>query len=363
MFSKSELQLLALLKFGLWGQKDDEDLDFHSVDWAEIIKMAQKQTTIGILYDGITLLNQTLRPDKLTLIELFGKTVQIEKTNKKLNERLVEVVCKYRAAGLCPVLLKGQGIGQYYPNPLHRQPGDIDLFFFKDFNKANSVAASWKGVHFEPKTTYHQGLLYKDTEIENHLVYVDFYSKKNKRAWHKIQEIIPLVDKEKFILEDFQVDVPSSQMNVIYIFLHLMHHFLQVGVGLRQVCDWICLLNVKHDQIDKDLFLKCVDELHLRRSMTALTYVVTHYLGLPVNYIPLDASTKQAQRDGEFMLRDILDMGNFGFDQNIFEGFERNKHLKNYRTYYKFLIRYIKLYRFYPSEVRAYPWVWLKSKF
>lgn len=363
MYTLSELQYLSLLKSGLWGTNVDSDGLFDNRNWKDIYKMSKKQTTIGIVYDGISKLNNELRPSKKVLITWFSKLMQIEKANDSLNKRLVDIVEKYVANGLHPVLLKGQGLGQYYLHPLHRQPGDIDLFFFDGYEKANSVAKNLEDVEFVPETTYHQGFFYKDAEVENHLVYVDFYNSKNKKAWQHIQELVPLAGKEKLRIGDFEVDVPSPQMNVLYVFLHLMHHFLQVGVGMRQVCDWVCLWNAKHDEIDKDLFLRCVDLLHVRRPMVALTYIVTTYLGLPKGYIPLDCSSEQAKKDGEFMLRDILNMGNFGHEQNIFEGFDRNHHLRNLRTYAKFLKRYVRLYAFYPSEVRAYPWVWLKSKF
>lgn len=359
----TEAIYLDLLKRGL-AFKANEPKDFHyaHIDWKSVFEISKRQTTLGIVYAGIETLDKQWLPEKKVLLQWYGCVQQIVSNNDLLNKRLVEVVGKYRLANLSPVLLKGQGIGAYYPNPRYRQPGDIDLFFGDQYQKANAVAATWNNVQFEPDTSYHRAFHYEGVEVENHLVYVDFYSRRNRKAWEKVQQIVPLVGHEKFRLDNFEVDVPSPQMNVIYIFLHLMHHFLQIGVGMRQVCDWACLWNAKHKEIDQDLFLRCVDILRIRRSMTALTYIVTTYLGLPAAYIPLDATTEQARRDGELMLRDILDMGNFGHDTAISRGFIRNHHWHNLKSYFMAFRRQLRLYRFYPSEVRAYPWVWLKEK-
>ena len=362
VFSESEKLFLQLLRHGLFSNSIEFSFDKSRIDWKAVYYLVKKQTVLVNVYDGIQMLDADSRPSKAILLDWFAKTIQVERGNQLLNERLVEVVNRYKEKGLSPVLLKGQGLGQYYPNHLHRQSGDIDLYFFGQYDEANAVAAELEGVQFHPDTFYHRAFVYKGVEVENHRVYVDFNSKRNQRAWEKVQQLVPLVQNEKLKIGDFEVDVPCPQMNVIYVFLHFMHHFLQVGVGMRQVCDWTCLWNAKHDEIDKDLFLQCVDLLRIRRAMTALTYIVTTYLGLPAAYIPLDATTPQAKEDGDLMLRDILDQGNFGHDTEIMRGFKRNHHWHNLENYYKAFRRQMRLYRFYPSEVRAYPWVWLKSK-
>lgn len=354
---------LDLLKRGL-AFKVKEPKDFHCahMDWKSVFKISKQQATLGIVYAGIETLDKRCLPEENSLLLWYGYVQQIEANNDLLNKRLVEVVGKYRLANLFPVLLKGQGIGAYYPNPRYRQPGDIDLFFGDQYQKANAVAATWENVQFLSDTTFHRAFFYNDIEIENHVKYVEFCSRANAKAWEKVQQMVPLVGHEKFRLENFEVNVPTPQMNVIYVFLHFMHHFLQIGVGMRQVCDWACLWNAKHKEIDQDLFLRCVDLLCIRRSMTALTFIVTTYLGLPAAYIPLDATTEQARRDGELMLRDILEMGNFGHDTAICRGFIRNHHWHNLKSYFMAFRRQLRLYRFYPSEVRAYPWAWLKAK-
>lgn len=45
-----------------------------------------------------------------------------------------------------------------------------------------------------------------------------------------------------FEVEDQKVAMFNATFNAFYVFMHLYHHFLQVGVGLRQVCDWMLIM-------------------------------------------------------------------------------------------------------------------------
>lgn len=359
--NNSQRQFLDLVRLGLDDTQIPESLT-HEIEWDGIYTDAKKQALVGVVFDAIKKLPQESKPGIELFLKWFGQTKVIEKLNITINEGIKDVVGKYRESGLDVVLLKGQGLAQYYPNPMSRQPGDIDLYFFDRYDEANNVAATWEGVSFLPDTSYHRAFMYRDIEIENHLVYVDFYNNRNRRAWNRIEQSIPLTTNEELELEGFRVKVPQPQMNVLYVFLHSMHHMLQVGIGLRQVCDWVCLWRRRHSEVDRELFLDCIKKLRVERSVTAMAYVAENYLGLGKGIIPLDTTTRRARKDGEMMIHDIMSSGNFGHSTEIMKGFERNKHLKNIRSYRLAFARQLKLLRLYPSEVISYPQKWFKQK-
>lgn len=362
MLNIFESQLLELIKAGLWGVCPDRSLFSSVVDWEKIYVAARRQSVLGVAYDGILLLPVQLQPTKKILLSWFVVVQQIERMNRKMNQGIVDLIGRLQVVGLQPLLLKGQGLAQYYRNSLHRQPGDIDLFFFDRYDEAIAWAASLDGVKFHPDTTYHRSFEWQGNLIEIHSQYVDFYHSYNKKIWKDLQKSIPLLGDAVLKIEDSCILIPAAQMNVLYVFLHLMHHFLQTGVGLRQVCDWVCLWRSVGAQVDRELFCTCLDRLRLRRAATALVYVAVTYLGLPAASVPLDISGKQAKRDGEKMLRDLLDGGNFGMPGGRLQGFVRNRHWKNLPCYGRALWRQARLYGFCPREVRAYPLMWVKSK-
>lgn len=354
-------RLFALLRAGLFGKPIDASIFEGEVDWGLIMRLAEEQTVLALVFDGIALLPKTCAPGKEVLLSWFGRVAYIEKGNRFLNEGIVEVIGRYHAAGIHPILLKGQGIGQYYPHPLHRNAGDIDLYFPDGIEEPNRVASTWGGVSFHEATTHHVAFSWNRLVVENHCSYFDFYCPSNQKRWQEVKKLVPLTDEEALQIGDCSIPVLSPQMNALYIFLHLWHHCQQKGIGIRHVCDWICLWKACEEKIDKALFIKAVDKLPIKRPMTAIAWIGENYLGLDKGVIPLDTTTKRARRDGELLLQDILRMGNFGRATDMMKGFKRGHHLQNLRTYWLAFRRQMKLFRLCPSEMVAYPIKWLGS--
>lgn len=365
-YPNSIQQFFSLLRAGLWNSEVDSGIFASSVNWKELLLLANYQTVSGIVFDGLQQL-KGIKCDRSTLMEWVGVVKRIEDTNLQLNHALAYLVYRYKEAALNPVILKGQAVAGYYTNPLHRTSGDIDLYFSYGYSKANDVLKRFPGAKENEATIYHKSFNVGGISIENHLQFVDFYSPKNKKAWGLA---LTAMDVEKYETQEFygkngkvvEVSVFSPQVNAIYLFLHLQHHLLQTGIGLRQVCDWACLWKAREQEIDKALFLKIVDMLPVRRSMTALAWIVENHLGLSTGIIPLDTSTAQAREDGEFLLEDIMTGGNFGRGFGFMDGFIRNRHLHNLRTYMMAMKRMLKIRRLCPSEVDAYISYWIHDK-
>jgi hypothetical protein len=364
--TKVETAFFELLKMGLWDISSNCDIfrDLSDTEWKDIYNISSKQTVMGITYDGIAKLPMEYRPDKKLLLQWSLFAIRIEQNNLLINTILTEVIKKYQAQKLSPVLLKGQGIGQYYPNPKHRQPGDIDLYFDsnENYQQANHIASKWDDVVLDEETSKHQSFSYKNVIIENHHTYFEFYNKKNIDAWKHVMKYLPLCDNDFFQCEGCKVAVPSPQMNAVYTFLHLFHHFLTIGVGLRQVCDWMCLLNAHAEDINIRLFERTINDLPISRGMGALKYIAVHYLGFPrAETIPIDINSDQTKRDAELMIEDIMASGNFAHDTEMMR-IRKHGFVKNLHSYTLAMKRYIKIYPLCKSEVIAYPLYWVKSK-
>lgn len=366
-FSNNTYQpFFAILRAGLWDKLDNEFIFQPDVDWAKIMHMAMEQTCLGIAFDGLRHL-QSCKPDKKLLIQWFSYVQRIEHSNFVQNRAIVSILSNYRKENIEPVLLKGQSVAIYYDNPSHRQPGDIDLYFPDGYERANALAESWTGALKHEETIHHKSYTVKGIELENHKEYVLFYSKRNEERWGYVRNDLLKVCTESFLLrlnngEESYIKTFNPQMNAIYLYLHLQHHLLQTGIGLRQICDWACLWKKREKDIDKNLFLQIVDILPVKRCMTALTWIVVNYLGLDEGIIPLNIKTDIARKDGELLLRDILDSGNFGRSSGIMDGFVRNSHWNNLRNYTKALKRMIRLRHLCPSEVDAYIKYWILEK-
>ena len=97
-------------------------------EWKEIYQLAKQQTLVGILFAAIEKLPKEQRPPKPLLMQWFAFTENIRMRNSQVNEDAVTMCEMVRKDGLRCVVLKGQGVAPYYPEPLLRQCGDIDLW-------------------------------------------------------------------------------------------------------------------------------------------------------------------------------------------------------------------------------------------
>lgn len=108
-----------------------------------------------------------------------------------------------------------------------------------------------------------------------------------------------------------QVMLFNPTFNVFYIFVHLYHHFLQLGVGLRQLCDWVLMMKAHEKEIDWNklkLYLKDIEALRAWKTFYGLA---TEHMGLQLQQAPYWMAT-YSQKDVQCVLEDILTVGNFG---------------------------------------------------
>lgn len=360
-FSLTEKQFLDLLRSGLQAEAPQKSLYGSPPDWPAIIHMARRQAVSALVYDGMTRLPQELRPSRRLLLEWYADTLCIERANMKVNQVLSDVYERYNQEGLTLILLKGQGLAQYYTNPLHRQTGDIDLLFEKEYSQANQIAHTF-GTDFDSPTLHHTAYSYKGVTVENHCRYVYFYAASNRKAWAEWSETHPLDGEETLSLGKCHIPVPNPTANAIYVLLHLQHHFLNTGVGLRQVCDWIRLLTVRSNAIDRQVVSEAVCNLPIGLTLPALQHIAVRWLGLNPSDAILPDRTPSIGKLGALMLRDMMDTGNFGQDTAIGKSLRRGGSLDTIKAYALAQVRYARIHKFCPSEVEAYPIYWLKKQ-
>ena len=122
-----------LLKRGLWGDKQTPDEGLFpatSSEWMLLYRLSRKHTVQGIVYDGICTLPVGCQPPKMLLIQW---AVEIDKW-ERINHHQQQMLCRIQmlfnqAPAISFELIKGLAISCYYPNPLHRVCGDLDLYF------------------------------------------------------------------------------------------------------------------------------------------------------------------------------------------------------------------------------------------
>lgn len=352
--NRLQQQFFSLVQAGLWGTEAEAGLFDEQTDWAGLYQAARAQALMGIVLDGVQTLPAEKRPPRMLYLKWCNTLLQIEEKNRLLNQELANVYALCRDNGVEPVLLKGQGVAQNYRNPLHRQCGDIDLFTgHKDYQKVNSLLLP-DVTRIDEECFKHIGFEWHGVTIENHRVLNTLNAPTaNKRFQAEIARWHCAGEMRRLQVDGCTVSVPPLTFDAVYILIHSVLHALNEGIGLRQICDWACLLHHHKDVFDKGAVRRLLQEYGLEKAAKIFGIVAVEYLGLQAECLPLPYESSLLPT-GEWLMNDIWQEGNFGkFNAN------KKQRPKGYwsgkwHTLTRITVRCGNMKRLAPAEARWY---------
>lgn len=304
---KERSLLFELIRCALWGSHLEGNYT-PDVFW-RVLQIAEQQTVTGLVFDGMDLLEATQRPTPDFILETTGRALQIENANIQLNRRIEVIAEAFENTMVAAVMVKGQGIASLYPNPLHRQCGDIDLYIPPgQFNQAFNLALSWEPIDYD-YASEHANLKYEDWVLELHSTLVDSKLWGCSRRMDKWFQGQLRQSNEKIC----GMLVPGEMLNVVFVFQHFFHHFMTSGAGLRQLCDWaLCLKSYRAKYgTERDAELEnLLKSFSLLEPWQGFGNIVVEYIGLPLSMMPLYKPWEQQKV--EQMIDHIFEEGNFG---------------------------------------------------
>ena len=333
----------------------DTKLETEAIDWLAVYQEAGRQTVVGIAFDGMQGLVESGRSAiaRPLMLQWVGDVMAIERQNTVVNERMGELVGRFREAGLPFVVMKGQTVGAMYPNPMRRQSGDVDVFVWDgQSGKACQLLRELGAVAGEIAPEKHAEFEYRGVVVEVHHALLDMCCPSAMRYLETLDYSTLVEDRS---VATRQVPCFKPTFNTAYMLGHMVHHLLTEGVGLRQVCDWM----VQMKQLEPYIYNKVeelqwhLDGLHLQEAFSA-------FAQLGVDHFGLDAACwqwalwKDARKNAQTLLAFIMESGNFGRKKNA----KRSSktlwgNLANASLYLRHLLR---LRHIAPSEVRWFFW-------
>lgn len=317
---RHEEVFFSLLRNALWGSPVEIPGDF--AEWSRVAALAKEQSLLGLIGD-VMLSDSGIAPrlsgELKTKIKTFLMMNMV--THGKLNAVLMQVVGKLSDEGVGSVLLKGQGLAQYYPKPELRQCGDIDLYvgldnYERSYDILNPIATAIDDRKvLEVGKHYHVSM--GKVEVEVHRYSETYPFKKQNEKYQAIalkglgKNLVPMMFGE------MKVNTPADNYNAFFIFSHLFHHFLTSGVGLRQFCDWMLFLSMRKDWIDRDSLYEIITTMDMMLPWQAFGCVLVRVLGMPESDFPFYDASKEAKINR--ILSRVLEEGNFGKQRGMYK--------------------------------------------
>ena len=291
------------------GSKTMPDIEGEE-EWREVMALGKEQAVLGILERGIQLVPPEQRPPRQLLLQISMLSQKIATINCKVDGATAKVAALMEQEGFRYCILKGQGNALAYTDPAARMPGDIDVWIAAEPKLVVDFARKSKP---DAKACYHHVEYLKCDGVEVELHYRPAFLNNpifNSRLqrWFLSEAATQCSHSVELPSGAGTVNVPTDSFNRIFQMAHIMNHVVHEGVGIRQLMDYYFLLRKGFSPEEQQH-----DELLLRRFglynvTAAVMYTLRQLFAMPVSrmLVPPD------QRRGQFLLKEVLEGGNFG---------------------------------------------------
>ena len=323
---RTDEQFYKLLRLSL-RLTQEFPVDVSAETWRRLYQTAVRQSLVGICYQGVCLLPEGSKPPVEIAMQWASEAESIRGLNEQLYQEAARLTRKFAEKGRRTAILKGQANARLYPDKYARQPGDIDIWAEGGRESVlallpNHEKPSYHHVHLPANEN---GVV---VEVHFRPSSGNFNPITNRRLqrWLK-QEIL----SASMVEEGFCV--PSVRFALVMQLAHVQRHFLASGLGLRHVCDYYWLLQNSTAE-DLRVVAGLLKEFGLHHAAGALMWVIGKVLHLDSSLMLCEADSYR----GEWMLREIMVGGNFGW--------YAKKNLNFFQSRMEFLTRGLRMMRF-----------------
>ena len=298
----TETQFITIIKAAISGG----NCPTTNVNWPDTVALAKEQKLLPILFEAVRK-TPAAEENAALFVTIKQQVIGQVLSQTMRSAEFSELYRKLRAAGLHPIVVKGQLCSRLYPLKDYRLSGDDDLYITED---------EFFDCH---KTLLANGLV-TDTPAED-LQMADevSYTKKGSSLYIELhRHLFDSSEDAHDELNHFFAEIHSTEIDgylampphqhLLYLILHAYKHFVRSGVGLRQFCDIGLWARAYHDQIDwQRLHDQCAG-VHAATFAAAAFRIARTYLGIDFDLpAPWDTDI-----DVEPMLHDTLCGGVYG---------------------------------------------------
>ena len=298
----TETQFLHIAKAAVSGG----DLPAEKVDWPAIFTLANQQKLLPIVFEAVRKMPAAVENAALFAAVKQQVIAQVLHQTMRASE-FSGLYQKLRAAGLHPVVVKGQLCSRLYPLKDHRISADDDLLIpdgeFMACHEQLLANGLTTGTPTDELATADEVSYTKDGSplyIELHRHLFDSAEDAHDELNHFFADLNPVE------IDGFLAMPPHEHL--LYLLLHAYKHFVRSGIGLRQFCDIGLWAREYHDEIDWQRLHEQCESVHAATFAAASFRIARDYLGIDFDLpMPWDASI-----DVEPLLHDTLCGGVYG---------------------------------------------------
>jgi len=207
------------------------------------------------------------------------------------------------------VILKGSSACAYYPNENLRALGDVD--FLIDPKEKEELTNLFVEKGYELSCGDHPNhLVFKKprAHLEMHFEVAGVpFGEKGKMVNEYLKDAVftPVVKKHDFS----EFNAPKDEHHALILLLHMQHHLVSEGVGLRHLSDWGAFMNcVSELPFWQEKLIPFLKSIGLFTFTAIITKTCAKYLGSVCPAWAKDVDDEVCDQ----IIEDVLTGGNFG---------------------------------------------------
>ena len=298
----TERQFLHIAKAAVSGG----EVTAESVDWPAVFALAGQQKLLPILFE--TVRKMPVAEENVALFAVTKQQVIGQVLHQTVRaSAFASLYQTLRAAGLYPVVVKGQLCSRLYPLRDHRISADDDLLIpdgeFLACHEQLLANGLTTDTPVDELPTADEVSYTKDGSplyIELHRHLFDSAEDAHDELNHFFADLNPVE------IDGFLAMPPHEHL--LYLLLHAYKHFVRSGIGLRQFCDIGLWARAYHGEIDWQRLHEQCESVHAATFAAAAFRIAREYLGIGFD---LPAPWSDAV-DVEPLLHDSLCGGVYG---------------------------------------------------
>jgi hypothetical protein len=301
--SKHGVTTMALEMLQISEKADQLELEFIPENKPEANPEITNENPRSVKYGLIDI--ETNMPPADLLVKWRVDTQESEKIYNKEVEILKELLAFLKINEIEAFVISGVVSGQMYKHPSHRHYGDIDIFLGSDYNKGNKLLYKL-GINVEEVNSKYSTFKFRGVTVRNHKCFLfnQFHNRLFTKQDKKIdKQLINFLENgsETVSIGDLEVKTPNPEFMLLYLTRHLVLHFLEYGIFLRQLCDIALLIDRKRDSIDFAKMEKIFKKIHILNIFSSFISICNEHLGLN-----LDLNLKEDKKLTDRVLNDMF---------------------------------------------------------
>lgn len=293
--TREQKTLLELISNSLFGTKKEIPKD---IDYNGLLRESKQQAVTALAFKNVNMPEYV--KDRNAVFKNLTVNSRVFSDHTALHSIMSE-------AGIPYTVLKGAASASYYPEPIFRAMGDVDFLVKKeDVEKATEVLKQKGFKPWEEEHICHIVFRRDKIHLEMHF---EPAGVPGGRAGDIIREYISdMIETSSLVTNELCTFVnPDKFHHGLIMLLHMQHHLLSEGIGLRHLCDWAVFVNSFKGNEFEELFKEKLQKAGLWSFAQSISLSASIGIGLPKQDFMGD--NEQLAID---LLGDIISGGNFG---------------------------------------------------